>query len=70
MVLHHVAQRPALVVGRASLDPTVSAAVICTIDVAAVPDRLEHAVGEAEHHQVLDGLLPEVVIDAEDPDPR
>ena len=34
------------------------------IDVAAVPHRLEHAVGEAEHEQVLNGLLPEIVIDA------
>ena len=36
------------------------------VDVAAVPDRLEDAVGEAEDHQVLDGLLAEVVIDAVD----
>ncbi len=34
------------------------------IDVAAVPHRLEHAVGEPEHEQVLNGLLPEIVIDA------
>ena len=36
------------------------------VDVTAVPDRLEDAVGEAEDQQVLDGLLPEVVIDAVD----
>ena len=36
------------------------------VDVAAVPDRLEHAVAEPEHQQVLDGLLPEIVIDAVD----
>ena len=33
------------------------------IDVVAVPDRLEHAVGEAQHHDVLHRLLAEVVID-------
>ena len=36
------------------------------VDVAAVPDRLEDAVGEPERQDVLDGLLPEVVIDAVD----
>ena len=36
------------------------------VDVAAVPDRLEDAVGEPEHQEVLDGLLPEVVIDPVD----
>ena len=36
------------------------------IDVAPVPDRLEHAVAEAEHEQVLDGFLAEIVIDAID----
>ena len=33
------------------------------VDVAPIPDGLEDAVGEPERHQVLDGLLPEVVID-------
>ena len=36
------------------------------VHVAAVPDRLEDAVAEAEHHDVLDGLLAEVVINAID----
>ncbi len=34
--------------------------------VVAVPDRLEQRVGEAEHEEVLDALLAEVVVDAED----
>ncbi len=34
------------------------------VDVAAVPYRLEDAVGEAEDQDVLDGLLPQVVVDA------
>jgi hypothetical protein len=36
------------------------------VDVVAVPDRLEHAVGEAQRQQVLHGLAAEVVVDAED----
>ena len=34
------------------------------VDVAAVPDRLEDGVGEAQGEDVLDRLLPEVVVDA------
>src|ERR1700759_5734758 len=33
---------------------------------AAVPQRLEDAVAEAQHHQVLRRLLAEVVVDAEE----
>ena len=68
MVLDHVAQRAGpLVVVRAALDADgLGRGDLHVIDVAAVPDRLEHAVGEAEHQQVLDGFLAEVVIDAED----
>ena len=36
------------------------------VDVVAVPDRLEHAVGEPEREDVLDGLLAEEVVDPED----
>src|SRR5260221_589797 len=36
------------------------------VDVLAVPDRLEDAVREAQHEDVLDGLLAEVVVDAKD----
>jgi hypothetical protein len=36
------------------------------VDVIAVPDGLEDAVGEAQHQHVLDGLFAEVVIDAVD----
>ena len=35
------------------------------IDVVAVPHRLEHRVAETEGEDVLDGLLAEVVVDAE-----
>ena len=37
------------------------------VDVVAVPDRLEHTVGEAQRQQVLHRLAADVVVDAEDP---
>ena len=67
MVLHHVAQtrrtcrnsRP-----RPST-PSVSAhGDLHVIDVTVIPERLENRVGEAQHHDVLRGLLAEVVVDA------
>ena len=36
------------------------------VDEVAVPDRLEQPVGEPQGHQVLDRLLAQVVVDAED----
>ena len=36
------------------------------VDVVAIPDRLEHAVGEAQHQDVLHRLLAEVMIDPVD----
>ncbi len=36
------------------------------IDVVAIPDRLEDAIGEAQDQHVLDGLFAEVVVDAVD----
>ena len=66
MVLHHVAQRAcALVVRRAVLDADgLGGGDLNVVDVAPVPDRLEHAVGEAEHQQILDGFLAQIMIDA------
>jgi hypothetical protein len=36
------------------------------VDVIAIPDRLEHAVGKAQHQDVLDGFLAQVMIDPVD----
>src|SRR6185312_11766658 len=36
------------------------------VDMIAIPDRLEYAVGKAQHHDVLHGLFAEIMIDAED----
>ena len=68
VVLHHVAQGAGAVV--------VAAAVLHAhllghrdghvIDVAAVPDRLEEGIGEAERQDVLHRLLAQVMVDAED----
>ncbi len=33
------------------------------IDMIAIPDRLEHAIGEAQHQDVLNRLFAEVMID-------
>ena len=68
VVLDQVAQRPGLVVeAGAGTDPDVlGGSDLDGVDVVAVPQRLEHAVGEAKRHHVLDRLLAQVVVDAED----
>jgi len=68
VVLDQVAQGArAVVVARARPDAQVlGRGDLHVVDVVAVPQRLEHAVGEAERQQVLDGLLAEVVVDAEE----
>ena len=68
VVLHEVAQRArAVVVAGARADPDVlGRGDLDVVDVVAVPDRLEHEVREPERHHVLDGLLAQVVVDAED----
>ena len=68
VILHHVAKRARLlVVGAARLDADrLRHRDLDLGDMAPVPQRLEDSVGEAEHEEVLDGFLPEVVIDAVD----
>ena len=68
VVLHEVAQRAgAVVVARAGADADVlGRGDLDVVDVVAVPERLEEPVGEAERQDVLDGLLAQVVVDAED----
>ncbi len=68
VVLDHVADRPGFFVERAA---TLHAEDfghrnLHTLDVVAIPDRLEDLVGEAEEEQVLHGRFAEVVVDAED----
>ena len=68
VVLDEVAQRAGVVVvARARADPDVlGRGDLDVVDVVAVPHRLEQPVGEPERHHVLDGLLAQVVVDAED----
>ena len=75
MVLDHVAQRARLLVVRAAAlhAQGLGHRDLHVVDVIAVPERLEDAVGEPEDEDVLDRLLAEIVVDpvdlilAEDP---
>ena len=64
----HVAQRSGLLVVRAAMldAERLRGGDLDEVDVAPVPHGLEDAVGEAQHQQVLHGLLGEVVVDAVD----
>jgi hypothetical protein len=68
VVLDDVAGRAdAVVVARASADADVLGhGDLHVVDVTAVPQRLEHRVREAQRQDVLDGLLAQVMVDAED----
>ena len=68
VVLHDVAQRAGLLVERAAAFDAqgFGGGDLHVVDVVAVPDGLEDAVGEAEDQDVLHGLFAEVVVDAED----
>jgi hypothetical protein len=65
---HHVLEGTrGLVEGDAVVDPEGLGHVdLHVVDVVAVPDGLEEAVGEAEGQDVLGRLLAEEVVDAED----
>ena len=66
VVLHDVAQGAGLLVEAAPMADAERFADgdLDVVDVAAVPDRLVDGVGEAQGEDVLDRLLPEVVVDA------
>ena len=69
VVRHHVAQRARRLVElcRARSTPTtLGGGDLHVVDAVAVPDRLEHAVGEAERHDRLHRLLAEEMIDPVD----
>ena len=56
-----------LVVGAATLETDgLGHGDLDGVDVAAVPDRLEDHVSKAQDEDVLDGLFPEIVVDAVD----
>ena len=66
VVLDDVAQRPGRLVEPAAVAHAqlLGHGDLNMVDVAAVPDRLEDGVGEAQRQHVLDRLFPEVVVDA------
>ena len=66
VILHHVAQRPDLVVERPAAFHAdgLGRGDLHAADVAAVEHRLEDAVAEAERQHVLHGIFAEVVVDA------
>ena len=68
MILDHVAHGAGFfVVVAASFDTQgLGNGDLHMIDVSAIPHRLQQDVGETERHEVLHGLLAEVVIYAED----
>ena len=68
MVRHHVAQRAGRLVELAALldADRLGRGDLHMVDVVAVPDRLEQAVGEAQRHDVLDRLLAEEMVDPVD----
>ncbi len=68
VVLHEVAQRarPVVVAGAGADADVLGARDLDVVDVVPVPDGLEHHVREPERHDVLDRLLAQVVVDAED----
>ncbi len=68
MVRHHVAHGTGRVIEAAAAADIngFRHGDLDMIDVIAIPDRLEHAVGEAEHQDVLHRLFAEIVVDAID----
>jgi hypothetical protein len=66
VVLHHVAQGAGLFVITAAAAfhaEVFRAGDLDVADVFAVPERFENRVGETQDHEVLRGLLAEVVVD-------
>ncbi len=68
VVLHHVAHGTRLViVGPAPFNPDrFRHGDLDMIDELAVPERFKQDIGEAHCHQVLDGFLAQIVVDAID----
>ena len=68
VVLQHVADRSGLVVEPAAIlhAEILGHGDLDAVDVIAVPQRLEHGVGEPRVDDVLHRLLAEVVVDPED----
>ena len=68
MVLDHIANRAGFLIKlAAALDAErLRHRDLHAVNIVAIPDGLQKAVGEAEDQQVLDRFLAQVVVDAED----
>src|ERR1700688_1464652 len=68
MVRHHVAQRARRIVKAAALfhADRFGDRDLYMIDVIAIPDGLQQTIAKAQNHDVLHGLLTEIMVDAED----
>ena len=68
VILNHVAKRPrAVVVTSPVLDANrFGGCDLNVIDIAPIPQGLEHRVGETEHEDVLHRLLAQIMVDTED----
>ena len=68
MILEHVAQKSGVFkIFRPMLDPDgLRHRDLDGINIVAVPDRLENKVRKAEHQNVLNGLLAEIMVDPVD----
>ncbi len=69
MILHHVADGADLLIKGA---PALDAEILChsdlhALDVRTIPKRFEHGVGEAKEEHAMDGLFPQVVVNAKNP---
>ena len=66
MIGDHVAEGTRLFVKRSAIlhSQCFSGSDLDVVDVIAVPDRLEHRVAKAEHHDVLNRFFAEIMVDA------
>src|SRR5262245_633081 len=68
MILNHVADRAGLIIERPpALYPEILRhGDLHTLDLIAVPERLEERIREAEEHHVMDWSFSQIMIDAKD----
>jgi hypothetical protein len=65
VILHHVTNRPDL---RVEASAAIDAELLChrhldAPDVLPIPERLQERIGEAEIEEILNGFLPQKMID-------
>ena len=68
MILNHIARcaYPVVIPGAPSQSDVLGHGDLDMVDIVRIPDGIEELIGEAQRKNVLDRLLAQVVIDAED----